>query len=231
MHNYRKAASAIALVIAIGARQGLSRTIRPSGGSLFPILGSAQALGYGPSVTALDSPWADRENPAASAAQQRTVLDAGYTALTDFGNGQGLGSAAALGLSIPEPYAVWSAGLDFVSTPSSMTALPFGTALGIRGGIAKDLFPNFFVGSAIDLTLGDQGWGAGLDLGVMQLLGDHGLLKDLRWGAVMSGLGKSYSDAITPPFTLSAGMRAFIVRTEIGGSPSAPTSPCRASRT
>ncbi len=213
MSNYRKAAFAIALVVAIGAGRVFAYDPQP-GSSLFPILGSAQGLAYGPSVTALDAPWADRENPAASAAQQRTVLDAGYTALTDLGNGQGFGSAAALGLSVPEPYAVWSAGLDFVSTPSTMTALPFGTALGMRGGIAKDLFPNFFVGSALNLTLGDQGWGAGLDLGVMQLLGDHGLLKDLRWGAVLSGLGKSYSDALTPPFTLSAGMRAFIVRTD-----------------
>ena len=180
-------------------------------------------------MTALDSPWADRENPAASAAQQRTVLDAGYTALTDFGNGQGFGSAAALGLSIPEPYAVWSAGLDYVSTPSSMTALPFGTALGIRGGIAKDLFPNFFVGSAIDLTLGDQGWGAGLDLGIMQLARRHGASSRTCAGApCSSGLGKSYSDALTPPFTLSAGMRAFIVRTDdwrigLGADISLPT--------
>lgn len=213
MFSYRKAASAIALVIAIGAARAFAYN-PPVGGGLFPILGSAQALGYGPSVTTLDAPWADRENPAASAAQQRTVLDAGYTALTDFGKGQGLGSAAALGLSIPEPYAVWSAGLDFVSTPSSMTDLPLGTALGMRGGIAKDLFPNFFIGTALNLTLGDQGWGAGADLGIMQILGDRGFLKDLRWGAVLSGLGKSYSDAITPPFTLSAGARAFIVRTD-----------------
>ena len=117
-------------------RGGARFRVRSAGrsGSLFPILGSAQALAYGPSVTALDAPWADRENPAASAAQQRTVLDAGYTALTDFGaaaNGrsQGFGGAGALGLSIPKPYAVWSAGLDFVSTPSSMTALPFGTVV------------------------------------------------------------------------------------------------------
>jgi outer membrane protein OmpA-like peptidoglycan-associated protein/flagellar hook assembly protein FlgD len=185
----------------------------PAGGSFFPVLGSAQALAYGPSATALDAPWADRLNPAASAAEQRTVLDAGYTALTDFDHGQGSGIAASLGISLPEPYAVWSAGAEFLSTPSQMTALPYGTVAGFRGGIAKDLYPNFFIGSALALHLGGNGWGAGLDLGVMQLLGDHGAFKDLRWGAVLSGMGRTYSDAIDP-FSLSGGMRAYIVRSK-----------------
>ena len=217
MSKCRKTAYAIALFVAIGAGTAFAYD-PPAGASLFPILGSAQALGYGSSVTALDAPWADRENPAASAAQQRVVLDAGFTALSDFGaaadgRSQGFGGAGSLGLSIPKPYAVWSASGEFVSTPSSMTSLPFGTVGSLRGGIAKDLYPDFFVGSALDLTLGDNGWGAGLDLGVMQLLGDRGVLKDLRWGAVLSGIGKSYSDAIDP-IALSGGLRADIVRTK-----------------
>jgi flagellar hook assembly protein FlgD/outer membrane protein OmpA-like peptidoglycan-associated protein len=184
------------------------------GGSLPAILGSAQALASGPSVTGLDAPWADRENPAASAAQQRTTLDAGYTALTDFGGGQGLGSAGALGLSIPTPYAVWSAGLSAFSTPGTMTDLPLGNIFQASGGIAKDLFPDFYVGAGLNLQLGDQGWGAGLDLGVMKMVGDRGILKDLRWGAVLSDIGKSYSSTFTAPFTLSGGMHALLVRSE-----------------
>jgi outer membrane protein OmpA-like peptidoglycan-associated protein/flagellar hook assembly protein FlgD len=217
MAKYRRTTYAIALFMAMGAASAFAYD-PPPGVSLFPILGSAQALAYGPSVTALDAPWADRENPAASAAQQRFVLDAGFTGLTDFGAptsgpAQGFGGAGSLGLSIPKPYAVWSASAEFVETPSTMTALPFGTVGSFRGGIAKDLYPNFFIGSAIDLTLGNQGWGAGLDLGIMQLLGDHGAFKDLRWGAVLSGIGKSYSDAVDP-ITFSSGLRTDIVRTD-----------------
>ncbi len=219
MTNYRKTVSAIALCLAIGAIPAFAYD-PPAGGSLFPMLGSAQALAYGPSVTALDAPWADRLNPAASAGQQRPVLDAGYTALVDLGGGsQGFGSAAALGLSLPKPYAVWSFGLDFVSTPDAMTDLPLGTVVDFRGGIAKDLFPDFYVGAALDLTLGKDGtgaypWGAGLDLGVTKKLGDKGVFKDLRWGAVLSGMGKPFSAAVSMPFTLSGGARAYLVRTD-----------------
>lgn len=228
MHN-RKTASAIALCFAMAAVPAFAYD-PPAGGSLFPILGSAAALAYGPSVTALDAPWADAQNPAASAGQQRTVLDAGFTGLTDFGGGQGFGEAAAFGISIPEPYAVWGAGINFVSTPSTMTALPLGTLVGLRGGIAKDIYPDFYIGGALDLTLGDNGgagWGAGLDLGILQKLGDHGAFKDLRWGAVLSGIGRGYSaplpaqgalgtaaDAFPAPYTLSGGVRALLVRTD-----------------
>jgi flagellar hook assembly protein FlgD/outer membrane protein OmpA-like peptidoglycan-associated protein len=212
MTRYGKTASAVALCLAIAAGPAHAYD-PPAGGALFPILGSAQALAYGPSATALDEPWADRLNPAASAASQYAVLDAGYTAITDFGGGQGFGSAGELGFSLPKPYAVWSAGLDFAYAPSSMSSLPLGTVGGLRGGIAKDLFPDFFVGSAVDLDLGSAGWGAGLDLGVIQLLGDKGIFKDLRWGAALSGIGKPYSDAVDP-LMLSGGARALLVRTK-----------------
>ena len=211
--EYRKIASSIALFLAVAAVPAFAYDPSPDG-SLFPILGSAQALSYGHSVTALDAPWADRLNPAASAAQQRTVLDLGYTALADLGGGgQGFGSALALGLSLPKPYAVWSAGIDFATTPASMTAFPLGTVVNFRGGIAKDLFPDFFVGGALDLSLGSS-WGAGIDLGVVQKLGDRGVFKDLRWGATLSGLGKPFSDAVSSPFTLAGGARALLVRTD-----------------
>jgi len=208
----RKTAIAIGLCIAMAAVPAFA--IPLGGGSLSSLLTSAQALAYGPSVTALDAPWADRQNPSASAGEQRTTLDAGYTALTDFGGAQGWGHAGALGISLPTPYAVWNAGVSIISTPGTMTDLPLGTVFQASGGIAKDLFPNFYIGTAIDLQLGDQGWGAGADLGVMGILGDRGALKDLRWGAVLSGLGKSYSSTLSAPYTLSGGAHALLVRSK-----------------
>ena len=46
----------------------------PAGGYQVPLLASPEALGYGLTATALDAPWADRLNPAASAGQQRPAL-------------------------------------------------------------------------------------------------------------------------------------------------------------
>jgi len=199
----------------------------PAGGTLVPVLPSAHALAQGPTVTAMDAPWADWLNPAASAAQQRPALEASYVGLTDFGqDGQGWGSAASLGLSLPKPYAVWGAGLRFISVPDSMSSLPLGTFIQGRGGIAKDLFANFFVGAGVDLTLGDGGWGAGANLGVLQLAGPVGFLKDVRWGATLANIGKGYGSELSgtglfggeqslfpPPFTFSVGAQGLFLST------------------
>jgi outer membrane protein OmpA-like peptidoglycan-associated protein/flagellar hook assembly protein FlgD len=216
MTGKRKLPALIALFFAIAVVPTFAEPLE--NGELLPFLGSAQAMAYGPSVTALDAPWADRFNPAASAAQERTTLDAGYTALTDFGKGEGWGSAGALGLSIPKAYGVWNAGLGFISTPTTMTSLPVGTVVQGSGGIAKDLLSDFYVGASADIsfgvdTAGASQWGAGLNLGVMQILGDKGSFKDLRWGAVLSDIGKSYDSNLSAPFTLSGGARALLVRT------------------
>ena len=200
----------------------------PAGGVLLPTLSSPQALSAGFTVTAVDAPWADRLNPAASAAQQRPVLDLGYVALTDFGE-QGWGSAIAVGYSLPKPYAVWDFGARFIYTPETMTDLPLGTIVDLRAGIAKDVFPNFFVGAGVSGLLGTNdgfGWGLGLDLGVLAKAGDLGPFKDFTWGVVMANMGKGYetpapatgsfgnaATAYTPPFTLSAGARGNLIST------------------
>jgi len=205
----------------------------PAGGLLIPLLGTPQAAGSGLTVTALDAPWADRLNPAASAAQERTTLDLGFSALTDFGAAaQGFGTAASAGISIPKPYGVWGAGIRFVSTPASMTELPLGTFFTGTGSIAKDLFPNFYVGAGLNFTFGWNNsrtdWGIAADLGFIHLLGDRGFAKDLRWGGVIYNLGKSYCPdlnsygnldaaslgAYPPPYTPSLGAEALFVKTD-----------------
>jgi flagellar hook assembly protein FlgD/outer membrane protein OmpA-like peptidoglycan-associated protein len=186
-------------------------------------------------VTSLDSPWADRLNPAASAGQQRTVLAAGYEALADLGSTkQGVGTALALGLSLPENYGVLGAGLRLVSTPTAMSSMPLGTVVVASGSISKALFPNLYVGAGLDLAFGGApiaggtslGWGAGLDLGFIHFLGDRGPFLDLRWGGALSGIGKAYSttaattgvlggataSGFPPAFTPSFGAEALFVR-------------------
>ncbi|MEI6876937.1 MAG: hypothetical protein WCL50_17620, partial [Spirochaetota bacterium] len=185
---------------------------------LLPVLGSPVSTGSSRSVTFLDAPWADRLNPAASGAQQRPVLDLGASLLSDFG-GQGYGGALSLGASLPLPYGVWGFGLDGYYTPDTMTGLAIGTMSRLCGGIAKDLFPNFLVGAELGASVGalkgGVDWGLGLDLGVMHKLGDVGPLLDLRYGAVLSNIGKQYSPS-TPSLTylptLSAGARSLLLR-------------------
>jgi outer membrane protein OmpA-like peptidoglycan-associated protein/flagellar hook assembly protein FlgD len=172
----------------------------PAGGLLIPTLATADSSIAGLTVTALDSPWADRLNPAASAAQQRPVLSFGYEALTDFGAAQqGLGTALALGGSLPRPFGVLGAGLRLVSTPGAMTSLPLGTSFTASASIAKALFPNLYVGAGLDLALGSKdgsfGWGAGLDLGFIHIVGKLGPFQDFRWGGVIANIGKGYSTA------------------------------------
>jgi flagellar hook assembly protein FlgD/outer membrane protein OmpA-like peptidoglycan-associated protein len=200
----------------------------PAGGPFLPVLPSAAALSQGSTVTALDAPWADMLNPAASAGEQRPTLEADFIGIDDLGGGQGLGGGGGLGFSLPTPYAVWGADLRFLSTPSSMTDLPLGTLAQVHGSIAKDLFPNFYVGAGLGFTLGDNGglgWGAGLDLGIMHLLGDVGFIREFRWGAVLTGIGKGYqpplpatgvtggsATAFPPPFTLGVGARGLVIK-------------------
>jgi outer membrane protein OmpA-like peptidoglycan-associated protein/flagellar hook assembly protein FlgD len=242
MRDIRKRAL-VAVLAAAAAIQAFAYD-PPAGGVLLPTLSSPQALSAGPSVTAADAPWADRLNPAASAGQQRPALDLGYVALTDFGK-QGWGSALAAGYSLPKPYAVWDFGARLVYTPGEMTDLPLGTVVDLRAGIAKDVFPNFYVGAGVSGLMGGNGgfgWGLGLDLGVLAKAGDLGPFKDFTWGAVLANIGKGYEtpapatgafgssnpSPYTPPFTLSFGARGNLISTSfakltVGADLSLPT--------
>ncbi len=226
----RPAPLALSFLLAFAAMASLSAYTPPAGGLYLPLLGSPSAEVPGLTVTALDSPWADRLNPAASATQQRPVLAAGFEGLTDFG-GQGFGAAVALGLSLPKPYGVWGGGLRLVSVPTTMTSLPLGTLVVSSVSLAKSLYPNFQVGASADISLGGSGgfgWGAVLNLGFIHYLGDKGSFKDLRWGGVLSGLGKGYTSpspasggldgtatsAWPPVFTPTFGIETLLVRND-----------------
>jgi outer membrane protein OmpA-like peptidoglycan-associated protein/flagellar hook assembly protein FlgD len=219
------------LAACIAAMAGLpAYAFDPPAGSLFvPLLGSPGASLPGLTVTSLDSPWADRLNPAASAGQQRTVLAAGYEALAGIGTSQGLGTALALGLSVPQAYGVWGAGLRFISVPASMTDLPLGSFVEGSVSLSKALYPKLLVGAGFDLSIGGNGgsygWGAVLNLGFVSLVGDLGPLLDFRWGGVLSGIGKGYSTPLPATglfgaaatdypssFTPSFGAQALFVR-------------------
>lgn len=196
----------------------------PRGGEYAQLLSSPYLLAGGSWAASTESPVSDYLNPAASAGQQRVVLDASYAAIVGMDTQEGWGSALNLGLTIPKPYGVWTASLQFLRVPDTLTSLPLGTAFRAEGSIAKDLSPNLYAGIGAGLVIGDD-WGLAADLGILHKVGNFLFFKNYQWGVVLSGLGKAYvpdgpgaaggvATAFPSPYTLTVGGRGDIVQTE-----------------
>ena len=196
----------------------------PRGGEYAQLLSSPYLLAGGSWAASTESPVSDYLNPAASAGQQRVVLDASYAAIVGMDAQEGWGDAVNLGLTIPKPYGVWTASAQFLSVPDSLSSLPLGTAFRIKGSIAKDLSPNLYAGIGAGLVIGDD-WGLAADLGILHKVGTFLFFKNYQWGAVISGLGKAYvpdglgaaggaATAYPSPYTLTVGGRGDFVQTE-----------------
>ncbi len=201
----------------------------PKGGVFLPSIYAPWGLASTPTVTGDASPWAAMMNPSVTGGTQLTQFEAAYTGISDFkAGGQGWGSAASLSFSLPVPYGVWGGGARFFSAPGTMTGMPLGTFGSLRGSFSKDLFPNLYVGSALDITMGGNGsfgWGVGLDLGATWFAGNLGFLKDTRFGLSILNIGKGYAAApiagifggtassYPSAFTLGLGMRSYLLQT------------------
>jgi flagellar hook assembly protein FlgD/flagellar motor protein MotB len=200
----------------------------PKGAFFLRSIYSPWGLDHTPTVTGPSAPWAALLNPSVNAAEQMVEIEGAYTGITDFGAAaQGWGSAISLAFSLPAPYGVWGGAATFLHAPGTMSSMPLGTFGSVRVSFAKDVFPDLYVGSAMDITLGGNGsfgWGIGLDLGATYLAGDLGFLKDTRFGISLLDIGKGYatspltgmfgSAASSYPsaFTLGMGMRGYLVR-------------------
>jgi flagellar hook assembly protein FlgD/outer membrane protein OmpA-like peptidoglycan-associated protein len=166
----------------------------PGGGEDLDDLVSPLFLAGGPSVVSQESPAADALNPAASALQQRTSIDASYIALADFGDDGWEGHVVNMGASLPTRYGVFSSSFQFLS--SSLDDMDLGTMGTLRASFAKDLFPELLVGSGLRFTLGsaDSGdFGLAADFGFIHFPQDFFGLEDFRWGGALRNAGKWYS--------------------------------------
>ncbi|HCO48159.1 MAG TPA: hypothetical protein DIT55_01440 [Spirochaetaceae bacterium] len=199
----------------------------PKGAYSLPSIYSPWGLASSATVTGPASPWASLLNPSATGGSQLTQLEGAYTGITDFGKGQGWGSAAAVSFSLPRSYGVWGGNARFFSVPASMSGMPLGSFGSLRASFAKDLFSTLYVGSALDITLGGNGgfgWGVGLDLGATWYAGNLGFLKDTRFGLSILDIGKGYStpgltgvfggaaSSYPSAFTLGLGMRGYLLQ-------------------
>ncbi|MBU0956043.1 MAG: gliding motility-associated C-terminal domain-containing protein [Spirochaetes bacterium] len=205
----------------------------PAGADGIPFLVSPGISGGSMSVASTQGASSDALNPASSAGLQRVTLDAGYAALVGLGAESGWGSLINLGLAIPQPYGVWSVGMNFTHVPATLSSMPLGTLFTLRGGISKDLYPDLYVGTGLDVTLGSNGgtdWGLGLDLGFVHFLGRFSFLQNVRWGGALRNLGKSFqppagvngfagttASSYDSPFTPAFGIAADLLNHQTSG--------------
>jgi len=157
---------------------------------------SPEFIGSGAFITATGNAQADAVNPAANGAEQRIVLDGGYTLLPGLGSENGFGHAVNLGGILPTRYGVFSGSLRLLNSP--FESYPIGTGVGLNLSAAKEVYPSLTMGVGLGAAVGTD-WSVGLDLGMRQGLGDISFMKDFYWAATLGGMGKGWApSAFTP---------------------------------
>ncbi|MBN2552543.1 MAG: gliding motility-associated C-terminal domain-containing protein [Spirochaetales bacterium] len=181
-------------------------------------------LAGGANSVAEGIPAASVLNPAAAGDTQRFTIDVSYLGL--FGTeapDSGWNAHAANGAFIwPTRAGVLSAGVRYLAT--DFDAIELGSHFGAHVAFAKDLFPKLLVGLGLQGQYGPEDWGLAADLGFIHLPGDVRVLKDLRWGIAMRGLGKEMVPAdaspapsytgLYPSFTPAAGLSFDLLQRE-----------------
>jgi flagellar hook assembly protein FlgD len=214
----------LAVMLVIAAVLPAAAYDPPTGGELASLLISPYLISGGSWVASTESPVSDTLNPAASAAQQRSVLDANYAAILGMGDEKGWGHSFNVGMTVPKPYGVWSASAHFLSIPDDLSSMPLGTTFSVNGSLAKDLYPNLYAGLGVRFVLGED-WGLTADIGIINKIGDVAFFKNFQWGASFSGIGRSYvpdglgaagatATAFPSPYTLTVGGKGDLVQTD-----------------
>jgi flagellar hook assembly protein FlgD len=176
-----------------------------------PDLYAPVLAGNGGFTTALGGAPVSALNPAAGGGAQRIVFDAGYLAISAFGMGGGIGSAAELGALFPTKYAVLGASFRFLHSPYD--EFPIGATFGGNLNVAKEIYPGLSLGLGFNYGFGTD-WTASGDLGFRYNLGSLGFLKDFTLAFVMRSLGKSW---IPTAFTPAAGVAFDLIHLEGAG--------------
>lgn len=164
-----------------------------TGPSLFTTASSAAGGAFfeaGPSSVAF--------NPALPAFEQQNILEAGFTGLhcSDDPDDKSFGAAFSAGLSVPTKWGVGTGQLFGGNLPFYESQL--GKFAGIKYVASRDVSEKLAAGigfSAGYLWGYDKDFLAAADLGFMYWFGTAGVFKDLRFGASLLNLGKTFTDA------------------------------------
>jgi hypothetical protein len=134
-------------------------------------------------------------NPALQAYEQRIMLDAGFTALYSSDDPEhSFGSAFQTGILIPTKWGVGSA--EMIGSFIPFEEMQTGKSFNIKSSFAKDITDKLAVGAGLGCGYFfgyDTDWSAGVDLGVLYKWGTLGALEDVRFGASLLNLGKTYT--------------------------------------
>lgn len=208
----------VVLMVVTAGLSSFAQSTMPAGGNDVVDLRSPSFVGGGAHITNLDDPQTATLNPAVNGLNQRITLDLSYIGLVGMSDiptepDRGWrGHGFNLGGVLPTRYGVFSGSLNFLH--SGLQAVETGTFGTLGLSFAKDLFPDFLVGVGMNFTLGGRDafdWGLGFDLGVLHLAGDHGFMKDLRWGASLQRMGWGYrptDDGWSAPATFTPAIGA-----------------------
>ncbi|MFP4151934.1 MAG: FlgD immunoglobulin-like domain containing protein [Alkalispirochaeta sp.] len=189
------------------------------GGELLNRLRSPLFLATTENTASTESVAGDVVNPATSALKQRVHLDANYVGIV--GDGSLGGHAVNGGVSVPTRVGVFTGSANYAQ--AAYDSLDLGQRGSVNVSFAKDLYQSLLFGTGIQTHFGANGgaggFGVGLDLGIIHILGPVAGIPDLRWGAAISQLGLGYApDTGTTgspsPFTPSADIQATFVDSE-----------------
>ena len=143
-------------------------------------------------------------NPALSAWEQRITLDLGATLFVntntdepyDTYGANSLGAGFQAGLLIPSRWCVSTVLFQGVWTEAF--DMPVGDTINFTGGLAKDITDQVSVGLTVNFGLlygdiVDSDWMLSASLGAYYDYGDLFFMRNLRFGASMSNIGKMYA--------------------------------------
>ncbi|MBN2656581.1 MAG: OmpA family protein [Spirochaetales bacterium] len=196
----KKIAALVCSIIWVSALFGQS--VHSSGDTIFNLY-SIQNLGGGVHIVDMDTPHNTMYNPAVAAGFQRMTADINYINLQGLGTLTGSGHAVNLGASFPTKYGVLTGSLRWIGTNGiDGSVMDFGNVFTGNFTFSKEIYSDFYIGAGFNLSGGwDAGtstssdWGLGLNLGFLHLPGQISFMKNFRWGASLTNLGKGFGDA------------------------------------
>ena len=175
----------------------------PNGENMYELV-SPQMVSSGSSVTGgglkTVTPESIVLNPALIAGEQRWVVDLSYTGVIGTNLLAGYGQTANIGLIIPSRFGVTGLTMQGIFT-GGLPMMNLGNSFTLRGAFAKDLTDELYVGAGAALAFGTgMDWALYADLGFwynIKSIKGLGFLKDARWGASITGMGKPLSSGGT----------------------------------
>ncbi len=144
-------------------------------------------------------------NPALTALEQRSQLDAGFTALisTDSLDSHKFNAAFQTGILVPTKRFVASGFLNGVFCDS--VNMDLANSLNLHAALSKEITENFSIGLGLNGGFlwgahgdNDKDWSLGADVGVLYHRESLGFLKNFRVGGALLNLGKYYDVDVVP---------------------------------